>query len=99
MLRQSGADAVDMEAYAVADEAAKRGVPFCCVRGVSDRANTDFPVNFNRASRSDGTFAGWKILAQAGLSTSRWKRLLDLKRNADLASHRLAEFLKSCKFS
>jgi adenosylhomocysteine nucleosidase len=99
MLRQSGADAVDMEAYAVADEAAKRSVPFYCVRGVSDHANTDFPVDFNRARRPNGTFAGWKILAQAGFSTSRWQRLLDLKREAELASHRLAEFLKTCRFS
>jgi adenosylhomocysteine nucleosidase len=98
MLRQSGADAVDMEAYAVADEAAKRTIPFYCVRVVSDHANTDFPVDFNRARRPDGTFAGWKILAQAGFSSSRWQRLLDLKRDADLASHRLAEFLTSCRF-
>lgn len=98
MLRQSGADAVDMEAYAIADEAKRRRVPFYCVRVVSDHANTDFPVDFNRARRPDGTFAGWKILAQAGLSSSRWQRLLDLKRDADLASQRLADFLKTCRF-
>lgn len=98
MLRQSGADAVDMEAYAVAGEAKQRGIPFYCVRVVSDHANTDFPVDFNRARRPDGSFAGWRILAQAGLNSSRWQRLLDLKRDADLASHRLAEFLKICRF-
>jgi nucleoside phosphorylase len=97
MLRQSGADAVDMEAYAVADEAAKRAIPFYCVRVVSDHANTDFPVDFNRARRPDGSFAGWRILAQAGLNTSRWKRLLDLQRDAELASKRLAEFQKTCQ--
>lgn len=99
MLRQSGADAVDMEAYAVAAEAAKRSIPFYCVRVVSDHADTDFPVDFNRARRPDGTFAGWRVLAQAGFSTSRWKRLLDLKRDAELASQRLGEFLKTCEFS
>ena len=99
MLRQSGADAVDMEAYAVAGEAAKRALPFYCVRVVSDHAHTDFPVDFNRARRADGTFAGWRILAQAGLNSSRWKRLLDLKRDAELASQCLAEFLKTCEFS
>ena len=98
MLRQSGADAVDMEAYAVAGEAAKRRVPFYCVRVVSDHANTDFPVDFNRARRPDGSFVRWRILAQAGFSSSRWQRLLDLKREADLASQRLAEFLKTCRF-
>ncbi len=98
MLRQSGADAVDMEAYAVAEEAAKRDIPFYCVRVVSDHAYTDFPVDFNRARRPDGTFAGWKILAQAGFSSSRWQRLLELKRDAELASQRLADFLKTCTF-
>lgn len=98
MLRQSGADAVDMEAYAVAEEAAKRDIPFYCVRVVSDQAYTDFPVDFNRARRPDGSFAGWKILAQAGFSSSRWQRLLELKRDAELASHRLADFLKTCTF-
>lgn len=97
-LRQSGAAAVDMEAYAVAEEAARRGVPFYCVRVVSDRADTDFPVDFNRARRPDGTFSGWKLAAQAGLSPRRWKNLLALKRDAGLASRRLAEFLRTCQF-
>ncbi|MDA1233456.1 MAG: hypothetical protein O3A53_01500 [Acidobacteria bacterium] len=97
-LRRSGADAVDMEAYAVAEEAERRSVPFYCVRVVSDRADTDFPVDFNRARRSDGTFAGWRVLAQAGLNPSHWKRLLSLKRDSELASQRLADFLSICRF-
>lgn len=99
MLRQSGADAVDMEAYAVAEEAQQRGVPFYCVRVVSDHANTDFLVDFNRARRRDGTFSGWHLAAQAGLSPRRWSQLLDLKRDADLASQRLAAFLTASRFS
>lgn len=98
-LRESGADAVDMEAYAVAEEAARRSVPFYCVRVVSDRADTDFAVDFNRARKSDGTFSGWGIVAQAGLSPRRWKHLFGLKRDADLASKRLAEFLTDCRFN
>jgi len=98
VLRESGADAVDMEAYAVAEEAERRAVPFYCVRVVSDRADTDFAIDFNRARKSDGTFSGWGIVAQAGLSPRRWKQLLGLKRDADLASKRLAEFLNSCRF-
>ena len=98
-LRQSGADAVDMEAYAVAEEAERRSVPFYCVRVVSDRADADFPVDFNRARRPDGTFSGWNLASQAGLGPRRWKRLLALKRDADFASRRLAEFLGTCRFS
>lgn len=98
VLRESGADAVDMEAYAVAEEAERRGVPFYCVRVVSDGAVADFPVDFNRARRPDGTFSGWRVLAQAGLRPGRWKRLLALKRDADLASQCLADFLSTCRF-
>jgi nucleoside phosphorylase len=97
-LRQSGADAVDMEAYAVAEEAARRSVPFYCVRVVSERADADFPVDFNRARRPNGTFSGWKLAAQAGLSPRRWENLLAIKRDASLASRRLAEFLRTCQF-
>lgn len=98
VLRESGADAVDMEAYAVAEEADRRSVPFYCVRVVSDRADTDFAVDFNRARKPDGTFSGWGVVAQAGFRPHRWKQLLGLKRDADLASKRLAEFLSSCRF-
>ncbi len=89
---------MDMEAYAVAEEAERRSVPFYCVRVVSDRADTDFAIDFNRARKSDGTFSGWNIAAQAGVSPRRWKQLLGLKRDADLASKRLAEFLNTCRF-
>ena len=63
----TGAAAVDMEAAAVAAEAARRGLPFFCVRAISDAAGTSFEMDFNRCRRADGTFSGWKVLAQAGV--------------------------------
>ncbi len=97
-LRALGADAVDMEAVAVAAEAAGRGVCCYCVRVVSDDARTDFALDFNRARRADGTFSGWSIAAQAAWPPGRWKELLQLKRTADDAARRLALFLRSCRF-
>ena len=48
-----GAALVDMEAAAVARLAAMRGIPFHCVKGVSDGFNEDLP-DFNRFITPDG---------------------------------------------
>jgi adenosylhomocysteine nucleosidase len=97
-LRQSGADAVDMEAAALAWGAQARQLPFYCVRAVSDDARTSFEVDFNAARRPDGTFSGWRIAAQAGLSPRRWRHLMDLKRAGEQASRNLAAFFGQCSF-
>jgi adenosylhomocysteine nucleosidase len=97
-LRQTGADAVDMEAAALARAAQARQLPFYCVRAVSDDARTSFEVDFNAARRADGTFSGWRIAAQAGLSPRRWRHLMDLKRAGERASRNLAAFFEHCRF-
>lgn len=97
-LRNAGADAVDMEASVVAVQARRRNLPFHCVRVISDNAVTDFSIDFNRARRADGTFSGWSVVRQAGLSRRRWKDLFELKHNSALASQNLARFLTDCRF-
>jgi adenosylhomocysteine nucleosidase len=97
-LRQTGAHAVDMEAAALARGAQARRLPFYCVRAVSDDARTSFEVDFNAARRPDGTFSGWRIVAQAGLSPRRWGQLMELKRAGERASRNLAAFFEHCSF-
>ena len=97
-LRQTGTDAVDMEAAALARAVLARRLPFYCVRAVSDDARTSFEVDFNAARRPDGTFSGWRIAAQAGLSLRRWRQLMDLKRAGEQASRNLAAFFEHCSF-
>jgi nucleoside phosphorylase len=97
-LCQTGADAVDMEAAALARAAQARQLPFYCVRAVSDDARTSFEINFNAARRPNGTFSGWRVAAQAGLSRRRWRHLMDLKRASELASRNLAAFFEQCSF-
>jgi nucleoside phosphorylase len=97
-LRELGADAVDMEAAALARGAQARRLPFYCVRAISDDARTSFEVDFNAARRADGTFSGWRIAAQAGLSRRRWRHLLDLKRAGEQASRTLATVFERCSF-
>ena len=98
-LRDTGADAVDMEAAALARGAQARQLPFYCVRAISDDARTSFEVDFNAARRPDGTFSGWRIAAQAGFSRRRWRQLMDLKRAAEQASRNLAAFIEHCSFT
>jgi hypothetical protein len=88
-----------MEAAAIAQQAAQRGLPFYCVRAISDKAATNFGIDFNAARRSDGTFSGWRIVRQAGLSPERWRELLALRRDAQKAAETLALLLTQCRFT
>lgn len=97
-LHRSGFAAVDMEAAAVAEQARGRGLPFYAVRVISDAADEDLEFDFNSARRADGAFSGWSIVAQAGLSRKRWRKLFELKRNGEEASRALARFLDACRF-
>ena len=54
-----------MEAGGVAQRAQARGVPFYCVRVVTDLADEDMANNFNQALRPDGHFATINILRGA----------------------------------
>ncbi len=97
-LAGTGADAVDMEASAVAAEADSRGLPFFCIRSISDDSETDLGIDFNRARRSDGTVSGWRVLGQAVHKPSLLPTLNRLRRSASEASRNLAEFLSECQF-
>ncbi|MDE0624785.1 MAG: hypothetical protein OXH99_00160 [Bryobacterales bacterium] len=97
-LARGGARAVDMEAAAVARLAAVQKLPFYCVRSISDGADEDLPVDFNRALRADGSLSMWRVIRQAGCRPGAWRRLLGLARNAGTASRSLAECLTGCEF-
>ena len=99
-LRGSGAIAVEMEAAGAAEEARRLGVPFYCIRAVSDAAETSFRLDFNRALRpADGRFSAARIVAMAGLDPARWRELLALRRATITAAEALGRFLNRCEFS
>jgi adenosylhomocysteine nucleosidase len=98
-LRLTGACAVEMEAAAVAARARVWDVPFYCVRTVSDAADEDFPIDFNRVRDPDGRFSRSRIVVAAALKPwSRVPFLLKLDRNCRVASERLGEFFANCRF-
>ncbi|MCP5113111.1 MAG: hypothetical protein GY953_19960, partial [bacterium] len=93
------ADAVDMEASAVAEEANRWRAPFYCVRVVTDGAEESFACDFNAARRADGRISGWKVLAGAlGRPGARLPELWRLRRRSRVAAGRLGAFLADCRF-
>jgi purine-nucleoside phosphorylase len=98
-LAAAGVQVVDMESAEVLRRAQELGVPFFCVRAVSDEAHEDWTLDLNAARGPDGAFRIGHILAQAARRPATGiPELLRLRRNAGLAARRLGEFLADCDF-
>jgi adenosylhomocysteine nucleosidase len=99
-LRQStGAIAVDMEAATVERIAHEWGVPFRCVRVVSDTASEDMPLDFNQYRNAAGRFDLQRIILRAISSPfTVIPALLRLNENCRNASRKLGEFFADCRF-
>jgi nucleoside phosphorylase len=98
-LRESGACAVEMEAAAVAREAMNYGLPFYCIRVVTDLADETMANDFNRALREDGHLDTMNILRGALCRpTQRVPELLRLRRRCVQAAEALGEFFVGCRF-
>jgi adenosylhomocysteine nucleosidase len=96
---KTGAAAVDMEAAAVGRRASEWGVPFYCIRAVSDTALEDLPLDFNRYRDGAGRFNRSRIaLAALARPFRTVPGLLRLDRNCKLAAEALGEFLVDCRF-
>jgi len=98
-LRASGASAVEMEAGGVADRAVARGVPFYCVRVVTDLSGEDMANNFNLALRPDGHFATMSILRGAlRHPLVCMPELIRLRNRCVRAARILGDFIADCRF-
>jgi len=99
LLRESGAIAVEMEAGGIIPYTQDRGVPFFCVRAVSDLADESFSNDFNAALGRDGRFRLGRLLGSALMQPHRrFPELFRLKKRCDVAAIRLGDFLDSCSF-
>jgi adenosylhomocysteine nucleosidase len=98
-LRDSGAMVVEMEAAGAACASEESGVPFYCVRAVSDLALEDFANDFNKFLMPDGRFNVLRLIMGAmGSPAARFGELLRLSRRTALASKNLGEFLANCSY-
>lgn len=92
LARSYGAQAVDMEAAAVAQAAHTRGVPFAAVKAISDESNFALPP-MERFISPSGQFRAWPFAAFAILRPWWWGNVLKLARHSARASHALCERL------
>ena len=98
-LHSAGGSVVEMEAAGVAEQARARGVPFYCVRVVTDLAGEDMANDFNRALRPDGHFGTIRILRGAlRHPLVRLPELLRLRNRCALAARTLGDFIADCRF-
>jgi len=98
-LRRTGASAVDMEAAAVAERAAALGVPFYCIKSVTDLAGETLANDLNAALRPDGHFDTIRILGSVlGRPSARLPELLRLRSRSARAARALGDFFADCRF-
>ncbi|MCL5744818.1 MAG: hypothetical protein M1541_12985, partial [Acidobacteria bacterium] len=98
-LRALGGSAVEMEALAVGHRAAQWGVPFYCVRCVTDLAEEGFRLDFNAARAEDGRLLTSRIVwAAARRPAALVPELHQLYWRCRLAARILGDFLADCRF-
>lgn len=92
-LRQSfDAQAVDMEAAAVARAAEARGKAFRAVKSISDVTSFDLPAT-ERFVDADGRFSEGRFALYAAIQPWTWPRVMQMARNSRRASRTLCAFL------
>jgi adenosylhomocysteine nucleosidase len=98
-LRATGAIAVEMEAAGVARRAQALGLPFYCIKTVTDLAGETMANDFNAVLRSDGRVDTIKVLASS--LRHPWVRLPELfrlRKRCLLAARSLGDFIADCRF-
>ena len=96
---KTSAIAVDMEAAAVESRAVDLGIPYACVRVVTDTAEEDLPMDFNRYRTADGNFSRTRIaLAAMARPFSIMPALIEFDKRCQRASLALGDFLADCRF-
>jgi adenosylhomocysteine nucleosidase len=90
---KTGAAAIEMESAAVSRKAAEWGVPFHCIRSVSDIASESLPLDFNLYRDGEGRFSRSRIaLAAMARPFTAVPALLGLNRNCKIAARALGDF-------
>jgi adenosylhomocysteine nucleosidase len=91
-----GASFVDMEAAAVARLAAMRGIPFYCLKGVSDGLSDQLP-DFNRFISEDGQFRLLLFILFVLFRPWYWSALMRMGENSRKAARGIRDLLLEYK--
>lgn len=93
------ADAVEMEAAALAAVAMRERIPFYAIRVVLDTAEESFVLDYERARSPEGSFCATGLLG--GLLRRPWRgtaELVHLYWRLRRGVEKLGEFIASCRF-
>lgn len=91
--RSSGADAVEMESEAIQQICRERELPCATVRVISDAANDDLPLDFNKLSKRDLSLDFGKLAWAIAKSPGKIPALLRLQKTSSRAAANLADVL------
>lgn len=98
-LHSTGAIAVEMEAAEGAERAKRSGLPFYCIKAVTDLADETLANDFNKALRSDGHFDTIVLLRGALRHPApRVTELIRLHGRCVRAARALGDFFANCRF-
>jgi nucleoside phosphorylase len=86
-------DAVDMESLWVLAAAAQRSVRAVVIRAISDAADADLPLEFDRIFDKQGSVSLVKVIGQLARKPRRIAGLLQLANDSERAAGALATFL------
>jgi nucleoside phosphorylase len=89
----SGADAVEMESGVIRGICGQHKIPSATVRVISDGANQDLPLDFNRLMDSDQNLRYGKLTAALLKSPGKIGALLKLQKQTRAASEQLGQVL------
>jgi hopanoid-associated phosphorylase len=90
LFRASGAVAVDMESYAIAQVAVANGLPFLAVRAIVDGADDSLPQAVAVAADAAGRLRLWRLIGALVRAPAELASLLRLARRYRAASHSLS---------
>lgn len=88
------AGAVEMESFAVASEAAARGIPVLAIRAISDGADEDLPMNFGELLDEQGNVSKAKAARALARAPQKLRAVMRLGRQSKTAASNLARFLE-----
>lgn len=84
---------VEMESFAVLKEAAAHAIPAIAIRAISDGADEDLPMNFDRVLDENGNVVAAKIAGAVMRAPHKLPALMKLGRRSRGAAVKLTEFL------